>query len=369
MATQPKPNIKINLLKSNNALLARSARRAAAYALLGLSSTIAFATQRPIIIIATPFGNLGNRLFLYANIISFAIEHKAIVINPAFHPWRKLFNGTKAGAVACFPKPELPHLSWDGIELFIQQIAWACESIAQSKLSSPRWASIRINNSKETASEMVDLSNPSFISWAKRKHVIFLSGYLFLAETLMRKHAKEIALYFSQLEGNSPKALEPVQKLREENDLIIGVVIRHGGYKSWLNGKYYFPTTTYINWIKEAAQLHPNLRTGFFLCSDCEQDLTGLEGISYSFRWGSDLENRAALMRCDMLISPPSSYSGWAAFMGKIPLLILASQSQQISREAFKTINNHTDLRDDSYPANIDNTDLYTSPSGKSVDL
>lgn len=346
---------------SNNDLLYRFARRIAAYTFLGLLSIISTATRRPFIIIASQFGNLGNRLFLYANVISFAIEHKAIVINPGFHPWRGLFHGSRAGAVACFPTQRAPHFSWDGIEHLIQQIAWASESISRSSFSSSKWASIRINDSKEMSHEMISMSKPIFSNWAKQKHVLILSGYLFLSDRLMQRHVNKLISYFSQLEGNTTKALEPIRILREENDLVIGIVIRHGGYESWLNGKYYFSTSTYINWTKEAASLYPKLRTGFFICSDCEQELSGLNSLSYSFRSGSDLENRAALIHCDMIISPPSSYSGWAAFMGRVPLLILASQNQEIRVQDFRIINNHTDLRDNSYPADIDRTEFHVS--------
>ena len=163
------------------------------------------------------------------------------------------------------------------------------------------------------ANEMVDVDNPLFAAWAKRKHVVILSGYLFITEALMTAHSQKLRLYFSQLKGNQAQDLEPILQLRQECEQIIDVVIRHGGYDKWLEGKYYFSTADYIAWIRAAATLYPQCRTGFFLCSDSRQDLSGLEGIAYRLRAGHDLENRAALARCDMLISPPSSYSGWAA--------------------------------------------------------
>jgi hypothetical protein len=282
-------------------------------------------------------------------------------MNPAFHPWRRLFQGTRAGAVAFFPASQLPHIRWDGIEVLIQQLAWACESISQSSFSTSKWASIRINDSKEMAEETINLDAPAFIQWARKKHVIILNGYLFLADKSMQLHADKLKSYFLQLEGNTPKALQPVQQLRADNDIVIGVVIRHGGYDQWLNGKYYFTTESYIHWIREAVHAFKDQRIGFFLCSDREQDLSHLKGMSYRFRAGHDLENRAALATCDMLMSPPSSYSGWAACASKIPILILSSKAQTIRRDDFKMISNHTELKDESYPPNVDRTDFHTS--------
>ncbi len=112
-----------------------------------------------------------------------------------------------AGALACFPQLPLPHLNLVGIESLVQQLALVGESISKSRLSLSQWACIRINASKEMANEMVDLDNPLFAAWAKRKHVVILNGYLFITEALMTAHSQKLRLYFSQLKGNQAQDL------------------------------------------------------------------------------------------------------------------------------------------------------------------
>ncbi|MFM7640805.1 MAG: hypothetical protein ACKO45_04560 [Cyanobium sp.] len=335
----------------------RLLRRAAGFLFMASLSIVAVVLRRRVVIIVTPFGNLGNRLFLYANIIAFAIEQKAIVINPAFHPWRAVFAGTRAGGVACYPPPNLPYLPGNWLETSLQHLAWVGLSIASSSHSPSQWGAISIDGI-----ERLELDQSNFVEWANNKHVILLSGWLMISSVSMERHADKIRAYFKQILGNTPEALAPVNRLRQSCDLVIGVVIRHGGFDQWMGGKYYFETATYIEWIKQTARLYPHQRVGFFVCSDEELNLENLNDICYEFRGRSDLENRAALSQCDMILSPPSSFAGWAAFMGNSPFQLLHSPSQTISRQGFIRIRNHMDMRDASYPPDLDLTDSLIAP-------
>lgn len=341
-------------------LLLRALRRAVAFVVLLLLSGISYLTGRTFFLIVTPFGNLGNRLFLYANIMAFAIDNHAIVINPAIHPWRGVFAGSRAGFCACYPKPRMAHIRSDLLEKLIQQLAWAMESVANSKPSLRQWAAIRINDSKATAQEMVNLDSPEFKHWAASKHVILLSGYQFIASTLMQRHSTILREYFHQVVGSSTDAIEPITDLRRSCDIVIGVVIRHSGFQNWMNGKYFFPFSAYLRWIHQALRLQPDLRTGFFLCSDSDQQLDGLDEVQFRFRSGHDLENRAVLARCDMIITPPSSYGAWAAFMANAPILILHSTEQTINLADFKLLRSQVDAADASYPSSVDRTIYHT---------
>lgn len=329
----------------------RLLRRVVGLFFMIILSVVAAVSQRKIIIIVTPFGNLGNRLFLYANILAYAIEHTGIVLNPAFHPWRGVFAGTRAGGVACYPPPKLPYFAGDWIEAIVQHLAWVGLSIASAPNAPSQWGAISIDGI-----ERVELDQPNFVAWAEKKQVILLSGWLFISSHSIERHAEEIRRYFRQVLGNDAEALAPVMRLRQTCDLIIGVVIRQGGFDQWMGGKYFFEPQTYIRWIKQAAKLYPQQKVGFFICSDAELNLENLDEISFEFRARSDLENRAALSICDRILSPPSSYAGWAAFVGNIPFQLLHSRSQQISQEGFITIRNHMDMRDASYPPDLDLT-------------
>ena len=59
--------------------------------------------MKPIIVISSKAGELGNRLFNYTNFIAFAAEHKMTVFNPSFDEYAELFETTKNDLLCCFP--------------------------------------------------------------------------------------------------------------------------------------------------------------------------------------------------------------------------------------------------------------------------
>ena len=316
-------------------------------------------------VIVVPFGNLGNRLFLYANVLAFAMDQGAIVLNPAFHPWRHAFAGTRPGGVAAYPPPPLPHLPGDLIEAMVQQLSWVGASIASAALPRPsgrsgggKWVSISIEGN-----ERIDFDHPGFAAWAKSKHVIFLSGWLFVSPSATPRQSGKISRYFRQISGVDSSANAQLSELRASCDVVVGVLIRHGDYRHWMGGKYFYETDQYMRWIRDVVALFPGQRVGFFITGNDDRDPEGIDDIPHRFRSHSDLASRYLLSRCDYIISPPGTYAGWAAFAGAVPLLILSSADVAIRREDFQRIHNHLDMRDPSFPPDDDLTETLFTPS------
>ena len=48
---------------------------------------------------------------------------------------------------------------------------------------------------------------------------------------------------------------------------------------------------------------------------------------------GHFVESMTELSLCDVIVSPPSTFAGWAAFLGRVPQLLLTREDQVIRRE------------------------------------
>ena len=129
---------------------------------------------------------------------------------------------------------------------------------------------------------------------------------------------------------------EPFQKLKD-CDLIVGIAIRHGDYKQWQNGKYFLPAQTYQKWMNEIESLFSPKKIGFFIASDEEQDLTIFRNHTFFFRAGHPLSNLYSLSKCDYLVSVPSSFAGWAHFIGEVPCLTLGKEVRKLTVQEFKS--------------------------------
>ena len=348
------------MMSGDVSLPLRLLRRAAAYPFLFLLSLLSWLTGRPVLVVVVPFGDLGNRLFLYANIVAFAMEHDAIVLNPAFHPWRKVFAGTRPGALACYPPPPLPFLPGGLIESIAQQLAWVGASIARARSanSASKWASIELKGI-----DRIELDHPGFVHWARQKHVIFLSGWLFVSTESMHTQANSLRAYFRQVLGLDQGARAQLESLRNSCDLLVGVLIRHGDYRYFMGGKYFYETSTYIRWMRETVALFPDRKVGFFITGNDDRVPEGIDDLVYKFGSHSSLGTRYVLSQCDYILSPVGTYAGWAAFSGDVPLLILSSPTVPIRRESFRPIYNHIDMRDPSFPPDLDRTgELLATP-------
>ena len=337
-------------------VLYRILRKAGGYALLITCSLFAVLTGKKLIFITTPFGDLGNRLFLFSNIIAFSLENNAIVIHLGLEHFRNHLEGTYTGLVACFPPSRWPKIQCNIFESALKTLAWSAEAISLSRYSLRQWKAIRINNSSLMAFEMLDLENPQFRSWFKEKHVLFLSGYQYLASESIQINQHLIRNYLRLRVSESEPLVARHREFLQNHDFVIGVVIRHGDYRQFMGGRYFYETTCYTRWIKQLMTLFPGKSLGFIITGNDDVYPEGLDNIDFIFAPHSSLATRYVLSRCNMIISPPSSYAGWCAFSGNIPLLLISSSNQQIHLSDCRAIYNLSDLREPSMPENIDHT-------------
>jgi hypothetical protein len=235
--------------------------------------------------------------------------------------------------VAIYPPLQIPSIKGARIDKIVVKSFLAVEKVVFAGSSRCPFSTIRL-----ASNEWIRLDSQSFLAWFQTKRIIFLDGFLFASPSLLPIHADYVRKYFIQLAGADSNALKPLSLLRRDCQVVVGVVIRHGDYREWNEGKYFFDASIYVKWIHQINNLMMDKRVGFFLCCNDHLDLEGLENIRYEFRAAHDLENRAVLARCDLIISPPSTYAGWAAFQGNIPIQWLNSAEQDLALEDFKIV-------------------------------
>lgn len=127
---------------------------------------------------------------------------------------------------------------------------------------------------------------------------------------------------------------------RKEADIIIGVHIRRGDYEKWLNGKYFFSFNEYLRICLSLKTEFAHKKCKFFLASN-----EGLPSYLYnelnSFTIGQNAASDLyALSCCDYIVGPPSSFSRWASFFGKIPIRFILSPTQLT--KSFRTISSYS---------------------------
>lgn len=124
-------------------------------------------------------------------------------------------------------------------------------------------------------------------------------------------------------------------------DFIVGVHIRRGDYKEWLDGKYYYNDEIYsvcIEQLKNNLNANNELKIGFLLCSNENLDINNFPGNCFVLPNSSGIKDLYALSRCRYIIGPPSTFSQWASFYGNVPLKFILSPSDKMETSSFSKI-------------------------------
>lgn len=113
-------------------------------------------------------------------------------------------------------------------------------------------------------------------------------------------------------------------KYRAEGYFIIGVHMRKGDYKTFLNGKYFFSIEKYKEFMFQLKNLYCDKKVCFYISTNERYQKNDFADFLIM---EPSMQNAAydlyALGRCDRIIGPISTFSRWASFVGNVPLCFL----------------------------------------------
>lgn len=135
----------------------------------------------------------------------------------------------------------------------------------------------------------------------------------------LEKHADLVRAFFQP--RNVTNAEKALGKMREGGGVVVGVHIRRGDYKDFEGGRYYYEDDVYERNKKSVGD---------------EIVKSGNTPKFVMFPYRSAVEDQWMMSHCDYLMGPPSTFTMWASFMGKVPLGIIMDKSQTLALADFK---------------------------------
>lgn len=175
--------------------------------------------------------------------------------------------------------------------------------------------------------ENLDLDHPAFLADVANHRYTTCSGWKIACWRLVAEQQVELREYFRPNLHWGEVATKFIASLRPQYDLIIGVQIRQSDYREWHGGRFCFTTTQYAVWLRQLLDLHEGRRVAFVVASEERQDPASFAGLAVHFATGSAnagghwFESWVELSLCDIIVSPPSTFSATAAWIGAVPLL------------------------------------------------
>ncbi len=289
---------------------------------------------RHLIIVFGKTGQLGNRLFNFANFIAFAAAHDAVLINPAFDEYAEFFETTQRDLLCRFPARRLlpAWICGRTIRHVLYMIAqYLARGIKKLGLTG-RFAQVVTVGDAEFY--LLD-DNPQALDVFRNSRIIFVSGLQFRDIVDMKAYGDAIRSYFAPARRyvkNIDALMDPIQ---QNCDVLIGMHIRRGDYANHLSGRYFFEINDYIRIMDELETLFPGKRVAFLVSSN--ESLAGhfSDRANCHFGTGHFLEDMYSLARCNYIVGPPSTYSLWACFWGRVPLCFIQDPTEKMSLSKF----------------------------------
>ena len=285
-------------------------------------------SNRKFVILCDKYGNIGNQLYMSCFLIKWAEEFNLLAFNFGLIHNQKYY--TKPGNDIFLRYPYRKSVNCTKVQ---EILASSLNRISLRFLKSKFLKNI---NSLNLLQNKTDKDFHELETSIQKNDITFLRGFIHNQPySIFRNVFSKIKEYFEVSLRYTSDINEPLESLKEY-DILVGVAIRHGDYKTWQNGKYYLSTETYHQWMEKVENFFASKKVGFFIASDEEQDLSIFEKHNFFFRSGHPLANLYTLAECNFLVSVPSSFAGWAHFIGDTPIFNLNTNVRKLSSNAFK---------------------------------
>ncbi len=178
-----------------------------------------------------------------------------------------------------------------------------------------------------------------FLKLAK-KNIAIIGEWQFRDFKNVKKHYDSIKEFFTPTDEYRLKIEQFIKSIKKEDELLIGVHIRLGDYKEWQDGKFYYSVDSYIKKMREVQSIFNDKNIKFLICSNEKLDEKPFIDASLNFTFGLNgaIEDLYSFSKCDYLIGPPSTYSSWASFYGRVPLCFIYDMNIKIDKDLFEIV-------------------------------
>tara|TARA_Y100000588_G_scaffold393210_1_gene508046 strand:- start:9149 stop:10201 length:1053 start_codon:yes stop_codon:yes gene_type:complete len=191
----------------------------------------------------------------------------------------------------------------------------------------------------DVVTEIINLDSDHVRYSILNSPITLLGGWRIEAWESFYHQRTEIRSYFQAVRQYRSIATECIAHARGTSDstMLIGVLIRQDDYSGWAGGRYYFSTKQYAKFMRMVQDLYSNKNCSFLVVSDEKQLAQNFIGLNVSFGTGSAtgpghyIENLVELSYCDLILSPPSTFSVVAAYLGNVPILPITGDETGLS--------------------------------------
>lgn len=162
------------------------------------------------------------------------------------------------------------------------------------------------------------------------KNQYFFDRISFFEPEIFGRHTNDIRKFLDFQPKIKENCKTQIDKIREDDAILVGVHIRRGDYKEFQDGKWYYTDEEYIHWMCHLAE---DKKVQFLICSNesINLELYKAAGLDVCRPGKSAIDDLCLLSMCSYVLGPPSTYSLWAAMIGNKKRWILDDRTCDVS--------------------------------------
>ena len=267
-----------------------------------------------MIVTPLPYGRMCNRLVLATHFICHVEKHGGSYLHLAFIDYARYFENTRRSGV-----------------VFYRSTRGDAGGNARKSLF--RFESIIRTYDRRGEDRLMDA--PDFLEKERRTRCLIAIGWLFRDPNSIKECGDVARSFFTPAQKHSDAVSRLVEGHRKGCDTLVGVHIRQTDYAKFVGGRYLYPLSEYRRCMESIAAFSGGM-TRFLVASDGPVDSSAFDGLDVVRPSGHPFQDNLALSRCDLIIGPPSTYSKWAAFIGKVPLCYIREAGMPVTPESFR---------------------------------
>ena len=284
-----------------------------------------------MVIIAKKVGRLANRILLFAHFIAAAREHGFSVVNPAFGKYAHYFPSTSNDLLCRYPAGKtIPPVNRYVRELLYRACLGGANLLHALQQRGHNTGVIRLRRDQS-----LDLDSPEFLGFLRKHRRLFVQDWFFRSETNCEKHGDVVRSFFTPCDKHLQRAREVVAPARDKGRFLVGVHIRRTDYDNFKGGRFFYSDRQYRQVMDRVEAAFADRNVSFLLCSDAPVQKDAFTGLDTIHGNGHELEDLLALAACDRLVGPPSTYSKWASYYGKVPRHEIFDPASPVTQESF----------------------------------
>ncbi|PPK87994.1 hypothetical protein CLV84_0956 [Neolewinella xylanilytica] len=268
-------------------------------------------------------GQLCNRLWSYAPFIAYALHHDIAVRVLYLGPYHEAFED-----LGRFPRITFPEWSSRSYD-YLKQLTHLVHRLPRSLRRALRVDSLRFGDPAYERVKPLDRDGLVLVqSWRAP-----------VPQRYMQSEHDRIRELFRFRRESTTKVDALLSRELRPDDILVGIHLRRGDYATYRDGEYYYDDATYAAFLRQLPAQFPGKRLRVLLCSnEAIRPEAFAEFAHFSVPDATGVEDLYALSRCDYIMGPPSTYSMWASYYGRVPLLFLESAATPVKREDFSVI-------------------------------